>query len=187
MIQPIVEGHGEVDAVPVLIRRLAAAMDVHALQIGRPIRRPRSRLMTREGIEQAGNLARARPGCHALLFIFDADDACPKQLAPTLDEWVRELSQPLHARLIMANKEYEAWLLPPEWEGEREKVRDAKGRLERTVSPTFRYDERTDQPAMTQTVDLAFAYEKCRSFRKLVKEVHSLLGLMGLNPSPWPQ
>ena len=186
MIQPIVEGHGEVDAVPLLLRRLAEEMGIPALDVGTPIRRPRARFLTREGIEQAANLARKRQGCQALLFLFDADDDCPRELAPKLDQWARELSQPMQARMVLANREYEAWLLPHNWPGNREAVRDAKGKLEQSVGPSFRYDERTDQARLTHAADLRVAFDRCRSFKKLVKEVRALLALMGLNPTPWP-
>ncbi|MCY3681537.1 MAG: hypothetical protein OXH16_09065 [Gemmatimonadetes bacterium] len=38
-IQPIVEGHGEVVAAPVLLRRLIAEAKAWEIDIGRPIRR----------------------------------------------------------------------------------------------------------------------------------------------------
>jgi len=41
-IQPIVEGHGEVSAVPVLLRRLRDQAQAFALDINAPIRRKRS-------------------------------------------------------------------------------------------------------------------------------------------------
>ena len=44
-IQPIVEGHGDVEAFPVLLRRFVQEAEVWAVDIGRPIRRPRHRLV----------------------------------------------------------------------------------------------------------------------------------------------
>ena len=44
-IQPIVEGHGEVEAVPVLLRRLTAEAKSWEITVGRPIRRYRSQLV----------------------------------------------------------------------------------------------------------------------------------------------
>ena len=46
-IQPIVEGHGEVAAVPVLLRRMLAEARTTGVDIGKPIRRRRSQLATR--------------------------------------------------------------------------------------------------------------------------------------------
>ena len=42
IIQPIVEGYGEVAAFPVLLRRLVEEAQVWTVSIGRPIRRSRS-------------------------------------------------------------------------------------------------------------------------------------------------
>ncbi len=53
MIQPIVEGHGEVPAVPVLIRSLARRMNVYNVGVAPPIRRPRSKLIKKDTLEQA--------------------------------------------------------------------------------------------------------------------------------------
>ena len=63
MIQPIVEGHGEVPAVPVLLRKLAALMAVPFVQVGAPIRSKRSQLAREDGMRQAVAIARAQPGC----------------------------------------------------------------------------------------------------------------------------
>ena len=44
-IWPIVEGHGEVDALPILLRRLDAEAHVH-VEVGAPIRKRRGQLVT---------------------------------------------------------------------------------------------------------------------------------------------
>ena len=60
-IQPIVEGHGEVEALPVLLRRLIAASNAYALGVNQPIRRPRTDLVREDGIRKAVQLARLKP------------------------------------------------------------------------------------------------------------------------------
>jgi len=54
-IQPIVEGFGEVDAVPVLLRRLRDEAGVYEWDVNPPIRKERSQLVQemvfREGQE----------------------------------------------------------------------------------------------------------------------------------------
>lgn len=61
-IQPIVEGHGEVAAVPVLLRRLRAEAEAWGIDIGRPIRRNRSQLVKQSELEQSVRLALLQPG-----------------------------------------------------------------------------------------------------------------------------
>ena len=58
MIQPIVEGHGEVSAVPILMRRLGELMGLPYVHIAAPIRRPRSKLVQESGLQQAIELAK---------------------------------------------------------------------------------------------------------------------------------
>ena len=41
-VYPIVEGHGEVEAAPVLLRRLLAEARCQSIGVGRPIRRTQS-------------------------------------------------------------------------------------------------------------------------------------------------
>ena len=43
-IIPIVEGHGEVAAVPVLLRRIAKRLNAYDVQVGKPIRCQRHNL-----------------------------------------------------------------------------------------------------------------------------------------------
>lgn len=55
-IQPIVEGHGDVEAVPVLLRRLADDAQAWEVRVGRSIRRNRSQLVEEPAF---GTLVRA--------------------------------------------------------------------------------------------------------------------------------
>ena len=74
-IQLIVEGHGEVAAAPVLLRRLIAAAEAWEIDIGRPIRRNRGQLVKQSELEQSVRLALLQPGCGAVLIMFDGDRA----------------------------------------------------------------------------------------------------------------
>ena len=56
-IQPIVEGHGDVAAFPVLLRRLVAEARAWSIGIGRPIQVPRGKLVQQAEVERAVLLA----------------------------------------------------------------------------------------------------------------------------------
>ena len=87
-VQPIVEGYGEVEAVPVLLRRLRDEAQTWEVRVSRSIRRKRSQLVQKAELEKAVRLALLQPDCSAILILFDADDDCPADLArwpPT--EW----------------------------------------------------------------------------------------------------
>lgn len=89
-IYPIVEGHGEVEATPVLLRRLFAEAKCHAIEVGRPIRRTQSQLRTEKGIQDRVQLAFLQPDCAAVVILFDGEDDCPKELADKVRSWASE-------------------------------------------------------------------------------------------------
>ena len=83
----MVEGHGEVEALPVLIRRIAQEFDPQlSVIIPQPIRSKRDRLLHRSGeLERAIELAaRNVAGAGGILLILDADQDCPAELGPRL-------------------------------------------------------------------------------------------------------
>jgi len=201
MIQSIVEGHGEVSAVPILIRRLGELMGLPGVEVASPIRRPRSKLVQKNGLEQAIELARIQRGCRGILVLLDADDDCPKTLAPDLQKAAQSAAQPLPCAVVLAKMEYEAWLLAcveslrkkrgisatAVYAKAPEDVRGAKAALESLMDPGGRYLETSDQAALTAVADWAMAYKRARSSRKMVKEARRLFVSCGLAPTAWPQ
>ena len=83
-IQPIVEGHGDVTAVPVLLRRFVAEAQAWPVRIGRPIRQPRNQLVVEAGVKRAVRLACVQPDCGAVLMLFDGNSDCPAELGPAV-------------------------------------------------------------------------------------------------------
>ena len=83
-IASIVEGKGEVAAVPILLRRVASQVApkvlVNAL---RPIRVQRNQILKSGQLERALELAARQvgKGRGRILILLDSDDDCPKQLA----------------------------------------------------------------------------------------------------------
>jgi hypothetical protein len=200
MIQPVVEGHGEVPAVPILLRKLAELMGIPFVRIGIPIRSKRSQLTQEEGLKRYIQMARSQPGCKAILVMFDADDDCPKENVPQWLQWAQEAAKPLPCSLVLPNKEYEGWFLAClgsllakrginpvyAYDKDSESKRDAKGELEAHFGPEFHYLETADQPSLTARADWALVHERSRSFRKMVKEARLLFLADGLKPTSWP-
>ncbi len=201
MIQPIVEGHGEVPAVPLLVRRLGELMGIAYVPVGAPFRSRRSQLVQKDGLQRVIRRARGEPGCKALLILLDADDDCPKEEGPKLLRWGQEAATPLACAVVMANREYEAWFLgnlevllhkrgirPAQpYDGNPEAKRDARGEVESRFGRDFHYVEKEDQPALTAMTDWALVHHRCRSFRKMAKEARKLFLACGLSPAPWPR
>ena len=87
VVVPIVEGHSEVQSVPVLLRRLLAEQGRHQVRVAKPVRVGRYKVVRPGELERAIELARrTRENCDAILAVLDADDDCPAELAPTLLE-----------------------------------------------------------------------------------------------------
>lgn len=200
IVQTIVEGQGDVAAVPVLLRRLAEAAGAHAVTVARPHRRRRTELVRQGGLQTSVRVARLTPGCAGILVLLDADDDCPKVLAPTLQTWAAAAASPIPCAVVMANREYEAWLLAGV-EGMRgksgidrgakapvdpESPRDAKGELQARMADGSIYSPTADQAPLTARLDLHAAWRSCRSFRKLVGSFGALLRANNELMEPWP-
>ena len=204
MIKPIVEGHSEVPALPVLLRRIAGeCFQVWHPPLLPPGRYPSSRLIRTEDnvwvpgpdFEKAGGHAR-NEGATAILAVLDLDDACPKELHESIAPKLAESTGIAPSALVFAKREYEAWFLADAeslgenvlpYPGDPEGVRDAKGALEEHLQLDFPYDATTDQPRYSRRLNLARVHERSRSFRKLVKEFRCLLDQCGCSPAVWPE
>ena len=200
IIQPIVEGQGEVSAVPLLLRRLMDEAQAWGLAVGRPHRRHRTQLVKKDSLQRAVQIAALPDDCAAILILFDADDDCPKELAPDLEAWALEAAAGKPCAVVMANREYEAWflasvealrgrasLLPDATSHDKPEVpRDAKWELERRMPRSVSYSPTVDQVVLTAHFDLEQAYRHCRSFRKLVKAFGTLTSAAGVGPAVWP-
>lgn len=186
----IVEGHGEVDAVPVTIRRIAhqVAPDL-ALKVLQPFRVPRTKLVKPGELERSVELAARRAGRNgAILIVLDSDDECPATLGPELLSRAQATRPDLPIRIVLAKREFEAWFLAAaeSLRGRRglasdlvapsdpESIRGAKEWLTVRMATGRRYVETLDQSALAAAFDL----EKARlasSFDKFFRDVLGLL------------
>lgn len=199
-IQPIVEGDGEVTAVPVLLRRLIAEAGAYEIDVNRPIRRRRIDLVREDGIRRAVELARLSPDCAAVLIIFDGDDDCPRDLAPQVESWAKTASAPIPCYVVMPNREFEAWFLASieSLRGTRgirqdatshtdpESPRGAAEELRRRMTANRSYSKPVDQPALTAAFDMAEAHRHCRSFRRMARAFGLLAADLGIALEQWP-
>ena len=199
-VYPIVEGHGEVEAAPILLRRLLAAAQCHAVGVGRPIRRTQSQLRSKEGIQAGVRLALLQPECAAVIILFDGEDDCPKDLAAQVRAWASQAASGTPCDVVVAYREYETWFLAAieSLRGQYgiakdaaapanpESKRDAKGALEEFMPPNRAYSETGDQPAMSQVFDMALAHRRNRSFRKLVNAFGDILTELRQPMPAWP-
>ena len=189
-IASIVEGHGDVKAVPILLRRIARRLSPEsAFEILRPIRVGRYKILKSGELERAVELAARQTGASGrILILLDADDNCPAELGPELLARAVAARRDRDVRVVLAKSEYEAWFLaaagsiagyrgfhtraaPP---SDPELVRDAKGWLTALLPSGQSYRETLDQPALTAIFDLDAA-RAAPSFDKLWRDVNWLL------------
>ncbi len=187
----IVEGHGEVEAVPILIRRIA---EVEALGVFPDVRRPipvgRDKFLKPNETNRYVEIAARQSGPDGrILILLDADDDCPRDLAPRILHRAIEARSDRRIQVVLAQREYEAWFLAAadSLAGKRglrdditapggpESVRGAKEWLTRQMPRGRSYRETLDQPALTKEFDLERARRSAASFRKMWRAVTDLL------------
>lgn len=185
-VASIVEGDGEVAALPILLRRLGEWRTPQSFaQPLPPIRGRRDRFLNRDE-EFNRYLLLAAAKCEEdgwILVVLDADDDCPAELGPRTLERARACVPHSRVSVVLANCEYEAWFIAAaqSLHGQRgfnfdpmdgiapETPRDAKGWMKARMDGGA-YGETTDQPAFSARMDLQQAYDGSRSFRKLCSE-----------------
>lgn len=185
-VASIVEGDGEVAALPVLLRRLTqwrgSADHVDVLT---PIRVYKDRFLNRpEEFSRHLKLAAAKCGNAGwILILFDADDDCPAEKGAAVLAQAQAIIPHRRIAVVLANREYEAWFIAAAesldgcrgFQFRREDAlfdpeipRNAKGWVRERMPAG--YGETTDQAAFSAKFDLNLAHERSRSFRKLCSE-----------------
>ena len=198
----IVEGHGEVTAAPVLLRRLLwDCAQSYGVDIGNPvIRRTQSQLRREADVRDAVRLALAQPDCAAVLVLFDGEDECPVELAALVRGWAQAAAGQIPCEVVIAYREYETWFLAAleslrgrcriaedaSAPANPELKRDAKGALEEFMPSGASYAPTIHQQKLSAVFDMSLAHQRNRSFRKLTKTVGDLLQQLGQPVPSWP-
>jgi len=192
-IYPIVEGDGEVDAVPLLLRRyLSEVKQRYDIQVA-PSKNAHSRnnLLKPDGLERFLKYADKEPEVLGILLILDTEEQCAKDLAFALSKRARKLSLKYPVVIVCAQCEYEAWFLASletikphtklidsaRYDSPVEERRGVKQWLTSQMPSGKAYKETEDQPAMTSHLDFDLVRPKSRSFRRLEHAIDELLAL----------
>lgn len=183
----IVEGPGEVEAVPVLLKKLLVEMQRFDICVGDVCNAHGcDNLIKPGGLEKFVDHAYSKRDCGAVLILMDADKQCPVKLALHLFQRVEAVGIRFPTAIVIANCEYEAWFLASletiagqdfggrpglpaglTYPGEVETRVGAKSWLSRQMPEGRIYKETLDQLAMTRLIDTDKARERSRSFRRL--------------------
>jgi len=195
-VAPIVEGHGEVEAIRTLLQRIwVELLGGEYLEVLRPIRWPRSKLVQQQELGGAVQLAwrKLQGGQVAsdpklVLVLLDANHDAPCLLGPELLKHAKAARSDADVSCVLAKIEYETWFVaaaeslqdylslsseePSLTEPEDANV--GKGWIEHHFRGT-KYSETVDQPRMTARMNLATCRARCPSFDKLCRDLAARL------------
>lgn len=191
-IVPVVEGPGDVAAVPILLRRvLQERFQRPDIQVSLPKKASGKHKLLRD-LERYLSYAALTPDSKAALVLLDADEECSKDLAVTLAGRSRDIHLNIPIAVVCAKSEYETWFLAsletvksklglPEsvaFRGSMENRRGVKEWLTQRMPAGRAYKETTDQASLSAAIDLDLAYRRSRSFRRLCHAVEQLVDAM---------
>ncbi len=190
-IASVVEGEGEVKALPKLLYRLAQEFSVPDLRVPEPMRVSRGRLVAAGQFERAVSAAAGRVNkAGGVLVVLDADDDCPAQLGPVLLARAQAARSDLAVAVVLANREFESWFLaaalslagkhgfpenltrPSNPEG----IRGAKEWLSQNRQNGRPYKPTVDQALLSSAFDLKLARAHAPSFDKFCRDMERLFG-----------
>jgi hypothetical protein len=187
-ILPIVEGQSEVQAIPVLLRRLLERLGRTDAGVAQPFRVKRTQAVRPGEIERAVDQGiRARGDVTAILVVLDADDDSPERLEASLLARCQAATH-LPCAVVAATSELEAWFLGSKdalrgvcgirqtanAPDHPEEIRGAKERLSRNMEGR-RYVPVIDQPRLAARMDLELTLQRCASFSRLATALERLL------------
>lgn len=169
----VAEGHGEPAALENLLNRLQRDLGLPSAVWRTP---RRMSVLTPAKARRAAELARAEGDVQGLLLTRDDEDGCPRESAPELARWLKEMELPFPAAVVLFYREYETMFLPcveemagrpiregnlerpglvagAQYDGNYEAPRDAKGELTALMPSGRSYKPTTDQLAFTRMLD----------------------------------
>jgi hypothetical protein len=191
-IIPIVEGDGEIDAVPNLLTRILHEQECYHFQVHQPalnasggdnIKKP-------GGVEKFVRLAMLKNDCAGILVLLDSDgEFCPIEKAKELTERVRMIGTTCPVAVVIAHCEYEAWFLasietvcahehlPNEliYNRDCEATRGAKKWFTDQMQGSRIYKETLHQLEFTRLLDVEKTRSNSRSFRRFCHAVEEIL------------
>lgn len=186
-IAVLVEGHGETEAMPILIRRLLQDQNIYDVGIARPVRLARGRFLKADWLNRSASLAsvKCEGEARGLLVVFDADGDCPVEVGK---ECFELLDDKRNVGVIVAHHEFEAWFLASlsslqgqrgiskeaYFDGDPDEVANPKRVISQHMLGSRTYIETVDQAPLAQLMSLELA-ERSRSFRKLRAEINRVV------------
>ncbi len=191
-IVPIVEGDGDVAALPQLLMRILSERceryDVVVAQGKGKVVKANGRQTLERKFDKFLKHAQNKPDCGAILVLIDSDDDCPVDLAQALSERCSEVGVRCPVQIVCARRSYESWFLASlgsirgecgvsgdaALSDDAEEARNPKRWLSERMPQGQAYKETIHQASLSAAIDLDLAYGNSRSFRRLCHAVEQL-------------
>lgn len=184
----VVEGHGEVEALPVLVRRIACENEI-AVLVRKPHRVSRSKPWSEWARAVALQQSALNGTAGGVIVLLDADDDEPQVIQEDIAKEVNERTGRTDTVICVAVREYESWFLASidslrshplvrddaSFEGNPDSVRNAKGMMRRLMETS--YSEVLHMPKFTALIDLGLSRERSQSFAQFYDKLLALLAV----------
>ncbi len=181
----IVEGYGDRDAVPAVVRKYLYSVGEYEIAPGKPLNAKGRGNLTKEGqLEKFVLQAVREPGAGGVLVVLDAESDPACELGPALLGRAAGAAAPLPARVCLAVRKFENWiaasdLQDPRWDpGEAGYEAGGADAAIRAWSPTGVYSKTAMQAGFAATLELSLVRERCPSFDRLLTRVDELRTLI---------
>jgi hypothetical protein len=167
----IVEGPGDAAAVPLLLAKIFASLDLPVPSFGKPVScAGRDRALRPAAV--------SRPGCRGLLIVLDGEGDPVCQLGPTLLARAAAATD-LPVVVGLADEKYESWLFASAETMRLEGLSYRGGGVEPVAEIRRRLGNRkyvkpTWQPRLTERIDVGLAAGRSPSLRRLMTRVAEL-------------
>lgn len=181
----VVEGFGDRDAVPIIVRNYLHSLGEFQVVVGKPLNAKGRGNLTKAGqLERFVTVAAGEPGTGGVLTVLDAEDDLACELAPQLLKRATSAAGVIPARVCIAVRKFENWIAAsdlddPRWmpvRGDYE-GRGADGAI-RPWTPSGVYAKTAMQAGFASTIDVELVRSRCPSFDRLIKRVDELRALM---------
>jgi len=175
----VVEGKGEVEALPLLLRTYLYSRNIWQDVLGPVICcNGRAKATRPGGIEKLVATSASRPGCVGVLVLLDSETDLVCVRGPELQGRVGTAGLGKPVRLTLVEQKFEAWIvasaetMPIElsWDPERDPVaaiREALGDR-KYIKPVW-------QPRLTECIDLSVALPRSLTLQRLIRVFDELL------------
>jgi|ADGO01.1.fsa_nt_gi hypothetical protein len=174
----VVEGPGDANALPILLRKVLAREGIYADVLGKPVAcNGRQKALAPRGLEGFVAVAAARPGCRAVLVVLDGEGDPVCDVGPQLLARAKSVTS-LPVAVCLADCSYEDWLYAscetldiglPSYDPS---VRGTAA-IKQALRPG-KYVKPTWQPRLTTKLDPDLVNRRNVSFRRMLEKLKVL-------------